>query len=98
MIERVRLRPHQAIAIDEALTNPKLLGNALGHVSSWSTWLTLCGPPMDCRSPNNSKKSLPPSPVDASHQLIACANYGPSLADVVANHGWRPALPVTQHY
>ena len=40
MIERVRLRPHQAIAIDEALTNPKLLGNALGHVSSWSTWLT----------------------------------------------------------
>ena len=40
MIERVRLRPHLAIAIDEALTNPKLLGNALGDARSWSTWLT----------------------------------------------------------
>ena len=37
MIERVR--PHQTVAIDQALGNPKLLGHALGDVSSWTTWL-----------------------------------------------------------
>ena len=97
MIERVRLRPHLAIAIDEALTNPKLLGTpwrctVMVHVVdgiAGRLWTA---------AHRTKRKIFASIAGKRSHQLIACANYGPSLVDVVANRGWRLALPVTQHY
>src|SRR5262245_31095611 len=34
-------RPASAISIDAALTNPDLLGAALGDPATWATWLTV---------------------------------------------------------
>src|SRR5271163_1149948 len=49
---RVTVAPARAsVTIDRALANPKLLGAALGDLSSWSTWIAvLCaayGQPLD---------------------------------------------------
>src|SRR5262245_37139984 len=41
MIPRRRLRQHSPITIDRALTDPHLLGAALGDVTPWQSWLTV---------------------------------------------------------